>query len=478
MLIKHKSTLLSLQIDFMSLNQSDIKIAGFDLDSTIIKTKSGKIMPETKDDWMWFCNLVNIKRIFKNLIKQGFTIVIFSNQKNLYKRISFENFDEKITKIHSAIGFNVSWIFALENDYFRKPMTGMFNYYLDVIRTYYDVFGQIPNFNLNKSFYCGDAAGRVYSTKLKDHSYIDMYFAHNNNIRFITPEQLFLSDTKNHKIVHPYQNINLKKIFGNAINSSNSPNLANSPNLTVSIDSINQTVSAYLTNSTDSTNSINSTQIDIYMEIKNMINQILNSGKKICIMTVGCPGSGKTSIRKFIEYNLNLSNLFIYSPDDKTSIKELKKQMSKSNIFVDQTNPSFKKRSELYNQLNPMIYDFLIINLNLDKLLCKHLNYVRYLKSVKSNINDELFEPQTNKIKQSKIKINSNLNSKSKFKKTTQQLIPDIAYRVYFSHYEDPNMDNSKLSEDYDVKIINISNIKSIIDPQIITSEYFMYYDV
>jgi bifunctional polynucleotide phosphatase/kinase len=212
-LLKTDTFLHHFEINFLNLDPTNIKIAAFDLDSTLIKTKSKKVMPESKDDWTWFTNLNNMKRILKSLVKKGFVIVVFSNQKNLEKRISIEDFQSKINSINYELNLNISWMFALEDDIYRKPMLGLFKYYTNIIKSFYDVFDTPSNINYSESFYCGDAAGRVYNSKSKDHSYIDMYFAHNANIRFITPEQLFLSDSANYQIVHPYQNINLKKIL-------------------------------------------------------------------------------------------------------------------------------------------------------------------------------------------------------------------------------------------------------------------------
>jgi hypothetical protein len=163
---------------------------------------------------------------------------------------------------------------------------------------------------------------------------------------------------------------------------------------------------------------------------------------------VGCPGSGKTTIRSGILTLPNLSNkLFIFSPDEKSSIKEYKNKLNKTNLLFDSTNPSFKHRSKYYEDLKPEIYNFLIIHFNIDKLICKHLNHCRYHKTLES-------------------------------KEKTQQLVPEIAYRIYYKNYEDPNLDYSKLDDNFLLKVININNIKSILDQSKISSECYMFYDI
>jgi len=441
-------------IDFPNIDPNNIKIAAFDLDSTIIKTKSKKVMPESKDDWLFFANLNNMKKIFKLLVNKGFLIVVFSNQKNLEKRISIEDFQSKINNINSELKFNISWMFALDDDLYRKPMLGMFKYYTDLIKLYYDAFDTSINFCLKESFYCGDAAGRVYNSKLKlkskDHSYIDMYFAHNAGIRFITPEKLFLSDNANYQIIHPYQNINLKKIFGPKLTTSDSEINTSSSETDTSSSEIDTSSSA--TASTD-TNS-DTTLYDVLNLINTFINNTINKvGKKICIIMVGCPGSGKSTIRhKIINLpNIN-SNIFTFSPDDKTSVKNYKSKINKSNLIIDSTNSSFKHRAKYYEELDPTIYNFLIIHFNIDKLLCKHLNHCRYHKTL--------------------------FYDTSKISEISEVLVPEIAYRIYYKNYEDPNLDYSKLDDNYQLKVININNIKSIIDPSKITSEYYMMYNI
>jgi bifunctional polynucleotide phosphatase/kinase len=52
-------------------------VAGFDMDYTIIKTKSGKKFPQNKDDWELLYD--NTKAKLTQLSQDGFTIVIFTN---------------------------------------------------------------------------------------------------------------------------------------------------------------------------------------------------------------------------------------------------------------------------------------------------------------------------------------------------------------------------------------------------------------
>ncbi len=459
MLSKHDTILMNLNIDFLSIDPANIKIAAFDLDSTLIKTKSGKVMPDSKDDWVWFCNLHNIKNKFKKLSKSGYLIVIMSNQKNLEKRISISDFDEKISTLDSTLtselGICISWMFALEDDIYRKPMPGMFDLFLEIVKSFYNVFDLKTKINLSKSFYCGDAAGRIYSSKSKDHSYADMFFAHNLGIRFFTPEQYFLSDTKNYQIIHPYQKINLKKIFGQDQLLNTSTRSDTDTDSAVRSDSAVQS---------DISTQSSPTYTNIMSDIYAYVDQTFLSNKKICIIMVGCPGSGKSTIRNDIlsylsDHQSNQSNqpnqqnqIYVLSPDDKTSVKEYKKALNKSNLIIDSTNPSFKHRSKYYEETKPSVYNYLIINFNIDRMLCSHLNNVRYLSRAKKII----FTNST----------------------TDAVLIPEIAYRLYFKNYEDPNMDESKLSDEYLIRTININNIKYILKQDIIGPEYFMYYDV
>jgi bifunctional polynucleotide phosphatase/kinase len=65
---------------------------------------------------------------------------------------------------------------------------------------------QYPEVDITNTFYCGDAAGRE-----NDISAVDYKFALNLNIKFYTPEQLFLNSTT--KIGYQYLDFNPKLYF-------------------------------------------------------------------------------------------------------------------------------------------------------------------------------------------------------------------------------------------------------------------------
>ena len=152
-------------------------LAGFDLDHTIIKPKSGNVFPKDKDDWVILYSEIKMKL---QSIPNNTIIVIFSNQKGL--KISENDFINKIDNIQLLLGVKFIFIAALEDDIFRKPRIGMYKY----IKQHLEI-----KFNKKESFYVGDMAGRSndkYDTDLK--------FAKNIKANFMTPEMYFLNKNK------------------------------------------------------------------------------------------------------------------------------------------------------------------------------------------------------------------------------------------------------------------------------------------
>ena len=98
------------------------KIAGFDLDGTLICTKSKRRFPKDKNDWQLISN--KVAPVLNRLHNTGYTILVFTNQKNLEKRLSKENFKEKCMNIQRLLGVPVIFYASLENNYMRKPFPG------------------------------------------------------------------------------------------------------------------------------------------------------------------------------------------------------------------------------------------------------------------------------------------------------------------------------------------------------------------
>ena len=68
-------------------NQSDIKgstkIASFDMDHTLIKPKGKNKFPKSRTDWKWMWDNNTVPTKLKQLHKNGYQIVIFTNQNGI-----------------------------------------------------------------------------------------------------------------------------------------------------------------------------------------------------------------------------------------------------------------------------------------------------------------------------------------------------------------------------------------------------------
>lgn len=145
----------------------------FDLDGTLVKTKSGKKFYENKDDWELFSK--NVPNILAKL-SSSCTIVIITNQMGMEKgKTDIDEWKEKVEDICKLIDIPLCILCSKGNDVYRKPQPTLFN-----------ILNKNSNVQTNKSFYCGDAMGRK-----GDHSDTDLKFALNCNLFAITPEKLF-----------------------------------------------------------------------------------------------------------------------------------------------------------------------------------------------------------------------------------------------------------------------------------------------
>jgi len=151
-----------------------VKMAGFDMDGTLIDTMSGRTFPRDANDWKWKYN--KLLKILNHYHEKKYNIVIVTNQAGI------GNSERKLQIFKNKIEYMEANIIA------RYPNLSFSIYCL----TYKDIHRKpspkiFENVMFNKSsFFCGDGAGRP-----GDHTDADIKFAHNIGVQFHTPENIF-----------------------------------------------------------------------------------------------------------------------------------------------------------------------------------------------------------------------------------------------------------------------------------------------
>ncbi len=169
-------------ISFKSMSK-DKPIAGFDLDWTIIKTRSGKVFPKNHEDWDWLYD--NTKEKLQTL-SQKYNIVIITNQNGLKTTDKRDEFIKKALAIIKELNIPIKLYILIKSGFYRKPLTGIWE-------ECNKEFGKS-----DKDFYCGDAAGRE-----NDFAATDLMFAFNNKVHFYLPENLFLGEDNKVNVEFP-----------------------------------------------------------------------------------------------------------------------------------------------------------------------------------------------------------------------------------------------------------------------------------
>eukprot|EP00347_Sterkiella_histriomuscorum_P014227 403361687 len=170
-------------------NDKTLKIAGLDLDSTLIKAKDEKnILIE--DDWVIMYKTVPDK--LRELYNQGFKLVLFTQQIAFSKGLNDAfSFTRKMIKIQQQIQVPLEVYVSTSLDYYRKPS-------LSFWKVFEEQEQQKGNLiDLGSSFFVGDCAGRA-----ADPRDTDLKFAINIGIKFFTPEEMFVPNFQKdaHKI--------------------------------------------------------------------------------------------------------------------------------------------------------------------------------------------------------------------------------------------------------------------------------------
>lgn len=159
-------------------SQEDVKIAGFDLDSTLILSARGEKYAVDVNDWVFV--YPEIPQQLQGLYEGGYLIAIFSNRTGSFEM--HRKVQQRMNLILEQLKIPV-WVFlATKDDKFRKPDTGMFKLLLHEAGVK-SVSGD--------SFYCGDAAGEESKDRWNRWSDVDKKFAEGNNLKFLEPYQYF-----------------------------------------------------------------------------------------------------------------------------------------------------------------------------------------------------------------------------------------------------------------------------------------------
>lgn len=276
----------------------DLKIAGFDMDQTLITPKSGKKFPMDCNDWRWM--YPNTQSELHRLNSFGYSIIIITNQAGIKSNhVKLNEFKKKIEhmeidliKQHPNLTFQIYCM--PHKDIYRKPYPTI----LDNVKI-----------DRSKSFYCGDAAGRK-----NDHSDSDVKFAYNARLMFKTPENVFLKDKNSKGVLEypiiPYEENLIKHRYSFAINDEEKPEVIIMVGLPASGKScIANSIVEYYSLYSMGDREINTISMDICKSksrmIKDIVARIQNSNDMIIDNTNLDKKSRKDIMELFKKHDIN-----------------------------------------------------------------------------------------------------------------------------------------------------------------------------
>lgn len=168
------------------------KIAGFDLDETVQKTKSGRKAYMAAPDDFTYLN-AHVTRVMRALHADGYKICIFSNQGSVKGALEGKKATDvriRLTRLAEDLETPFQAFCATQINKPGKPVVDPHEYrkggdgmWKRMVRAHNG--GIEPD--LDKCFFVGDAAGRA-----SDHSDVDLQFAKRVGIKFYTPEEMFV----------------------------------------------------------------------------------------------------------------------------------------------------------------------------------------------------------------------------------------------------------------------------------------------
>jgi bifunctional polynucleotide phosphatase/kinase len=140
---------------YLDSSHASTKIAAFDIDSCLIRTKSGNTFAVDADDWTWWHECVPAR--VQKLHASGHKIVLFTNQNGVGKgKTTAKEVQGKFSAVIEALGVpagSIACFAATADDLFRKPRLGAWEFMAACCNGGKRV-------DLRDSVYVGDAAGR------------------------------------------------------------------------------------------------------------------------------------------------------------------------------------------------------------------------------------------------------------------------------------------------------------------------------
>lgn len=260
----------------------------FDIDHTVIYPLDKKRMYSSKNKYGWEPD-PNAKSTLQRAISQGFTVYFITNQ------LKYDSIIEnRLREMLRYLEIEALILIADQRNHYRKPSAGLIQNP--------DIPGGLPTIDLELSFHCGDAAGRV-----NDFSDDDLWFARSAGINFYLPDEIFGRSSRDYPS------------FDFTIRRPLQPIPKSPP--------IDQTLIKTLKEYYESSDGI---------------------------MLMGLPGTGKSTIRKWCIENLKGRKIYVYNNDeDLMTPKDIPKD-KKSNAFYifDNTNLTEAHRKRFTETLN------------------------------------------------------------------------------------------------------------------------------
>ncbi|XP_075977877.1 polynucleotide kinase 3'-phosphatase [Anticarsia gemmatalis] len=322
--------------------KSSSKIAAFDMDGTLIKTKSGKVHPTDTHDWV--IGFPSIEKKLKEHVENGYKLVILSNQAPIGSgRVKINDFKKKIEAIVKKLDVPFQVFLATGKGIYRKPSIGMW-------KTLSEQKNGAIEIDMDQSFYVGDAAGRLANwapAKKKDHSMADKLMAENLGLKFYTPEQFFLG--------HSIANVPMAK-----------PEFHPKD-----------------------------------LKAGDFDDNLISKEKEILVL-VGFPGSGKSFLAKLIEkksgYNYTAVCRDVLGSWQKCAAEATKLLQRGKSVIVDSTNPDKESRARWVSLAKESKVQCRCARMSANMAHSRHNNKFRELMKINHlSVNDIVYHTYKNK---------------------------------------------------------------------------------